>query len=492
MTEELPDIITLTSKEKFNIAAPLPYQRLVINSTLIGNGYFGEELQAEEPKRRIIILPTGAGKTLCFMLPYFLIEGITLVVFPLLSLIGDQYRRCKEAGIDAAVLKGGMTKEERANLFKEMKKWERGILLCNMEILLAPGILEQFDSIPISNLVFDEAHTLFEWGDTFRPSLQQGYKVIEELKPKLVNAFTATASQMGIERIKELLFPECERESNPPVVINANPDRPNISYHLLPSLSPKRSLVALFSNSSRDGLDPTLPTLERPAILFFRNRRSTERVAAYLRRQLTNIPVYHYHAGLSKEEKSFIEETFFNSSNAILCSTNAYGMGVDKSNIRTVIHMQFPPTLESYLQESGRAGRDRGPSSAWLLVRPDYSLTKEIHPAIKNFISNNELCRREALMKHMGRDDVFCSGCDVCDKTVIERTPNEEKLFQTLKYLSRDLNNRKIKKTIRKSSTKYFPQLLPFKKWNEAQLDELLESVQTELTLANLKNKKIF
>lgn len=430
---ETIDIITKTAQEKFNIQAPLPYQRLVINSTLCATGYYGEELALDEPKERIIILPTGAGKSLCFMLPSFLIDGIIIVIFPLLSLISDQHRRCQEAGIPSVVLKGGLNKEEKEKLFTEIKNWKRGILLTNMESLLVPSTIEKLSAISITQIVFDEAHTLFEWGDNFREALQRGGEIIEKLKPRVVDAFTATASLNGIKRIESILFPNSQ-----PVLINANPDRPNITYHLIPTLSKTAALRNLFGEDSNE---LGFPKATRPAILFSRNRMGVEKTAGRLKSLFPQMTVYSYHAGYKKEKKSIIEKEFFDSDNAILCSTNAYGMGVDKSNIRTVIHTQLPPTIESYLQESGRAGRDKQPSHAFLLITPSDLWTikkkqlkaKPLLPALQNFILNDKKCRRESLLEAMGQEEIFCSGCDVCNDELLHSHPKAKNLFSFFK-----------------------------------------------------------
>lgn len=487
------DVIGETALTRFGITAPLPYQRLVIHSVLCACGVYGEELQAEEPKRRIVILPTGAGKSLCFMLPYFLIRGTTVVVFPLLSLMADQKRRCLEAGIEAEVLKGGLPEEEKRRIFERVKSWERGLLLCNMEILLAKGILEGLQGAVISNVVFDEAHTLFEWGDAFRPALRQGAAVIQRLHPVAVHAFTATASPDGIRRIRELLFPEtlpvdspapdaaagadAAEEAQSVTVIHADPDRPNLVYRVLPTLSVKRVLLALFSPPPlfREGLDERLPEAERPAVLFFRNRRQTERVAAYLRRHLPAIPVYHYHAGLSKEEKAAVEAAFFASPDAVLCSTNAYGMGVDKANIRSVVHVQLPPTVESYLQESGRAGRDRAPATAFVMVSP--AAEGATPSPLRSFAFDSSGCRREVLLRAMGRESVVCSGCDVCNHQVLHRLPNEAAVVALLRHLFSLYPKREVKQLIRRATPSFYPLLLPFKGWSSPQLDELFQSV---------------
>jgi len=499
-TENQPDIISEASFNHFGIKYPFPYQRLVIDALLRGTGYYGKEEMEESIKERIVILPTGAGKSLCFMLPIFLIKGITVVIFPLLSLMSDQLRRCEEAGINAKVLKGGMSLAEKNTLFNDIKKWERGMILTNMETLLSGDSCTKLAKLSIVHLVFDEVHTLFEWGDTFRPALQEGEKIIEQLNATMVTAFTATASPKGVARVIEILFPQKN-----PVIVNTNPDRTNISYHILPIYSFSKTIVSIFG-SNRVGLDSRLPKVERPAVIFFRNRMDVEKSVAILKKAIKGIDIFGYHAGMDTKRKKEIEDGFFKSKNGILCSTNAYGMGVDKKNIRTVIHAGVPPTVESYLQESGRAGRDRTPAQAWLFIRPSdffFKIGKKgftgdnITPALKLYALQQKRCRREILMEAMDKECTNCTGCDICNKSVLKIRENPKKFETVLKTLTRQYPLKlraKILKGIKNSQLASFGPIKPIgwgilKKWNLVEIEELLEQFDI---LEAYKKKKIF
>lgn len=472
------DIISKTAKEHFNIDAPLPYQRLVINSILCAGGYYGEEIKNEEVKDRIIILPTGAGKSLCFMLPVILMGGIVVVVFPLLSLMSDQQRRCEEAHIECYQLKGGMSKEEKEMLFNSLKKSKNAILITNMESLLVENNLERLKQIPITQLVFDEAHTLFEWGEDFRPSLTKGDYIIKELHPTIVDAFTATASSEGIEKIKKYLF-----QNREPVLINANPDRENIYYSVIPTLSKTKVVKELFCQERKNSY---LINIERPAILFFRNRIDLQKMVAKLKKEFNDIPVYAYHAKLPKEKKKQIEKDFFLSNDAILCATNAYGMGVDKANIRTIIHMQPPPTIESYLQESGRAGRDKKLANALLLLSPNDIVannskqTTAISSSLIEFLTNKEHCRRNSLLKAMGQEEVLCNGCDVCDNKHYYEIPKVSYLAKKINRLLRFHSQQELKRIITQKQKSFFAQerYEELSHYNDVELDEFIESIK--------------
>ena len=474
--QEFEDPITLAAKNRFGITAPLPYQRLVINSTLCALGYYGSEIEEEEPKDRIIILPTGAGKSLCFMLPVTLTSGIVVVIFPLLSLMSDQLRRCKEANMEAYLLRGGMNKTQKDELFLSLKNSTSAILITNMESLLVEENLKRLKEIKISQLVFDEAHTLFEWGEDFRPSLTKGQYIIDQLKPRLVEAFTATASEDGIKKIKAYIFTGKE-----PTVINANPDRENISYAVIPTLSKSKIIRALFDKHSKSS---NLPTVSRPAIIFFRNRIDLQKMAAKLAISFPEIPIFSYHAKFPKEKKLQIEKDFFESQDGILCATNAYGMGVDKANIRTIIHHQPPPTVESYLQESGRAGRDKELAKAILLLSPQDLIGKKqkdgkpISPALLDFLTNKNRCRRESLLRAMGHSDTLCSGCDVCDQKNYFEVESVLKLAKRINRLLKFYPLPELKKIIMHRRFAFFDSGGHNELSTSVELDELLDEIK--------------
>ena len=424
--------------ENFGIKYLFPYQRLVISNILEAgkslNESAGTDCRTDEgemrdfPAKQIVILPTGAGKSLCFMLPALMLEGPTIVIFPLLSLIADQLRRCNEAGIEAAALTGGQSSEERATLFRRVRSGKTRMILTNPEMLISPGVIPKLKECGFSHLVFDEVHTVSEWGDSFRPAYLEAGNTYRKAEIPIITAFTATASEGVLSRVKEVLFP-----GENPAVVTANPDRPNISYTVLPSLSKINSLQLLLGRE--DSSDRYRPSalVKRPALVFCGRRRTAERTALELRMRLGESEIFFYHAGLEKDEKSKVEEWFFNSTDGILCSTTAYGMGVDKSGIRTVIHRDLSPSVEAYLQESGRAGRDREPAEAILLFSPEDRLSSEDprYRALLEFAECSDECRRKNLLTLLGAETDFCHGCDVCRKTVESRAPweNEAKSF---------------------------------------------------------------
>lgn len=417
------DPLNAIAKENFGIPGIYPYQRLAIINVLeaVDNRIQACKSETEEPEEyqsdQIVLLPTGSGKSLCYLLPAYFLQGITLVVFPILSLISDQMRRCAECKLPAAALRGGMSEEERSTFNEECLSGRIRIILTNPEMLTIPETRGFLAGLPIHHLVIDEAHTVPEWGESFRPSCLELIVALRHIHPAAVSAFTATASPDILSRIRYHLFP-----MGNPRVICGNPDRANIRYGAREVLSPKAALTYYAEK------------MTKPLIVFCRTRKGTERTALLLKKKLPAHPVRFYHAGLTRAEKEVVEKWFFGSSDGILTATCAYGLGVDKPDIRSVIHLGPPPSPEAYLQESGRAGRD-GLNAEALLLLP--ATTQEVDDATDSekrlnrlirYARNTHRCRRVELLAFLDYRGDDCSGCDVCDGTAVSG-PEEEPLF---------------------------------------------------------------
>ncbi len=261
-----------------------------------------------------------------------------------------------------------------------------------------------------------------------------------EAEIPVVTAFTATASAAILEKVKTIVFPDSS-----PNIISANPDRPNISYRVIRTLSKDRELVTLLESSQR--------RIKRPALVFCRSRTGAELTARMLRERLNEKEVFFYHAGLEREEKANIEKWFFESGNGILASTTAYGMGVDKSNIRTVIHRDISPSIESYLQESGRGGRDRKSAEAILLFSAEdiknadlygSGISGQRYAALIKYAENLTVCRREYLLSLLDAEPDACFGCDICRKEIIKNPEGEETVINFINKNRRRYTNREI------------------------------------------------
>ncbi|MCK5673210.1 MAG: ATP-dependent DNA helicase RecQ, partial [Spirochaetales bacterium] len=388
-----------------------------------------------------------------FMLPAVLLPGLTIVVFPLLSLIADQARRLVEAGITPGILIGGQNKAEREKLWKDISNGTIKFLLTNPESILKPNILLKLKKLTISHIVIDETHTVSEWGDTFRPVYLELNKLTcgfedHEIKP-VVTAFTATASETILKRVKEIIFPD-----KSPELISANPDRPNISYQVIHTISKNRQLLILLTATADNAC-------KYPVLVFSRSRSGAELTAQMLRRQLGRENIFFFHAGLERDEKTKIQDWFYTSTDGILVATIAFGMGIDKKDIRTVIHMEPSLTVEAYLQESGRAGRDTQKSKAIMLISKDdipnkkqkdnpgnpTILESRYREFILTFINNNQ-CRRESLLNLMGAEYNNCFGCDVCDNTIQTLRIGYNEIINFVKKYKRKLTIRETALTL--------------------------------------------
>jgi ATP-dependent DNA helicase RecQ len=434
----------------FGLDYLFPYQRLVTANILEAAEAAGIPLRWPEAEsgpddaagegfpsdrecqgRQIVILPTGAGKSLCFQLPAMLMEGPTLVIYPILSLMADQERRLRERGFSPVALRGGQSAAEREEIWEKLRLGQSKFIIANPEVLLTPQVMARLEHLNVVHTVIDEAHCVSEWGESFRPAYLEIGAIIQALKSPLVTAFTATASAPVLEKIKKYIFGD-----DPAHLIMGNPDRSNISYTARGCIV--RDLAV------RD----LLVTNERPAIVFCSSRPGTERLAVYLRNELREMgetwhdEIMFYHAGLSREEKAGVEQWFLRNNEAVLVSTCAFGMGVDKADVRTVIHRDCPPSVEAYLQESGRAGRDGLQSKAVLLWGPEdeaclrrgrtESNRKRV-AALLDYARDTGQCRRQALLKML---DYEGSGeypesqcCDVCEKLADDSVREEASLL---------------------------------------------------------------
>jgi ATP-dependent DNA helicase RecQ len=444
--ETSQDPITQLATTVFGIPYLYPYQRLVVGNILDTLQNTGDE----GPLRQIVLLPTGSGKSLCFQLPSLLGSGLTVVVYPLLGLISDQQRRLDDRGIKAITLKGGMKGCEREAAFKACLAGQVRMVLANPEILVTPDCMEFLKEAQIDHFVIDEAHCIAEWGDSFRPAYLELARPLTAAKPRVVTAFTATASPPILNRITELLF-----GNEPYGLIAGQPDRPNIHYSVIPTMSMLRTLRQTVCRGTK------------PLIVFVQSRKAAELVAEDLRLCFPDLDARFYHAGLEKPERTALEAWFLHSPDGVLCATCAYGMGLDKANVRTVVHHGSPASAEAYLQESGRAGRDGQEAEAILIAwdsgaknadepgtkeppLPDLTLvTRRRKQIMEKYASGNNGCRREYLLAAMGdprASETSCAGCDRCSNTAQEEAEGKRLLMAALHRHTRRFTERGLAK----------------------------------------------
>ncbi len=301
----------------------------------------------------LAIMPTGQGKSLCYQIPAQLFPGLTLVISPLIALMKDQVDSLKAIGYPAAAINSQTSLGALQRTLLEIYQGKLKVLFVAPERLETKHFISAMQGIEISLVAVDEAHCISEWGYDFRPSYQriaEGISAISPNKRPVMLALTATATEEVIADIKTFL-----RLQSPNVIVGGF-ERPNLSL----------SVFAL--ENKRQKLLEILNAVNGAALVYTMSRKLAEETAKFLQQQ--NISAIYYHAGLSDAARSQIQEAFFRNEYRVVCATNAFGMGVNKSDVRVVVHLELPETLESYYQEAGRAGRDGKKSYAVLLYSP--------------------------------------------------------------------------------------------------------------------------
>ena len=376
--------------ERFGIRYLMPNQIAVIGNIIENSG-------KDERTDSITVLPTGSGKSLCFMIPALLFkESYTILLYPLLSLMNDQARRLEEAKIPYSMIKGGMGRDEKMRELDRLRKMEASILITNIESLI---ILGKKDSLSFLRgrtelFVIDEAHTAISWA-SFRPAMREIGRISREIGAHQRLLFTATADESILEALKHDVL------SNPKAsLLRLSADRANIFYSSRRSLSKRADIIALLRKNE-----------SRPALVFCSYRKECEEYYDKIRGTYDS---FFYHAGLEKEEKIRLEKEFRKSREAVMFATNAYGLGVDKKDIRTIIHIHAPDDAAAFLQEAGRGGRDNGFTRSIVL----YSESDK--GKLKSVFSKGK-CIRAELLRLMGEKDkedcAFCSKCLGEDET---------------------------------------------------------------------------
>ena len=302
-----------------------------------------------EKKDCVVLMPTGGGKSLCYQIPALMSDGLTLVVSPLIALMKDQVDALVNNGVKAAFLNSSQTSREQTEVFQKVRSGELKILYVAPERLLQSGdqFIDFLRSINVSLFAIDEAHCISSWGHDFRPEYIQLGKLKRYFPEIPIIALTATADKL----VRKDIFERLNIKHAELFISSFN--RPNIYY----SVEPKRNSYARLLDFLEERRDES-------GIIYCLSRASTESLAMDLRDE--GFSVLPYHAGLSKEERDKNQELFLNDDVKIIVATIAFGMGIDKSNVRFVVHMDLPKNIESYYQETGRAGRDGLESHALL------------------------------------------------------------------------------------------------------------------------------
>ena len=311
-------------------------------------------LAALEARDSLVVMPTGGGKSLCYQLPGIASDDLTVVVSPLIALMADQYRRLRGGGHPVAMIASGMESRAVTRALADVRGGRARIVLCSPERFASATFLEALAERRVDLFVVDEAHCVSEWGHDFRPDYLRLRGVIDRLGSPTVMACTATATEQVAEEIVGRLG---LRE---PHVLRAGFDRPNLSFDVvaLDGAGSKARKGMLLSTALSDaGM--------RPAIVYCGTRRDVEVVTEQLRSE--GLLAVGYHAGMAADERAAAQHRFMEGDAEIVVATNAFGMGVDKADVRAVIHWAVPKSVEAYYQEVGRAGRDGRPARGILL-----------------------------------------------------------------------------------------------------------------------------
>lgn len=323
----------------------------------------------------LCIMPTGAGKSMCYQIPALLFDGVTIVVSPLISLMKDQVGSLVQSGVPAAYINSSLSYPQFLRVLSNVEHGKYKIIYVAPERLLTDGFLDACKKIKISMVAVDEAHCVSQWGQDFRPSYLKIISFVESLANRpIVGAFTATATNDVKEDIKKIL-----RLENP-FEITTGFDRPNLFFGVIKSSSKDEKLIDFIRERG-----------DRSGIVYCATRKNVESVCELLCDN--GFSAARYHAGLDEYERRKNQEDFVFDRKNIMVATNAFGMGIDKSNVTYVIHYNMPKNIESYYQEAGRAGRDGGEADCILLYSPkDVRLNRFM---IENSEGNDELTIEE-------------------------------------------------------------------------------------------------
>jgi len=399
VTKSTPPLLP-TLKQYFGFDSFRPLQEEIIGDALAGRDVFA-------------LLPTGGGKSLCFQLPALMRDGLTVVVSPLIALMKDQVDAMLASGVEATFLNSTLGSEEAKKRLRGLFAGKYRLLYAAPERLMLDGTLEMMRQWNVTNIAIDEAHCISEWGHDFRPEYRQIAKLRDIFPGIPFMALTATAT----ERVRGDIVKYLQLRDARNYVASFN--RPNLTYRVIPKSKPYDQALAFIRQRRGES-----------GIIYTQSRKSAESLAERLNED--GIPARPYHAGLDEKVRSQNQEMFLRDEVRVMCATIAFGMGINKPNVRFVIHHDLPKNVEGYYQETGRAGRDGLPSECLLLFSPgdvvkqtgfidektDPDEQRVAREQLQQMVHYAECatCRRAELLRYFGEEypEPNCGGCDNC------------------------------------------------------------------------------
>ena len=379
------------------------------------------------------VMPTGGGKSLCYQLPAHILDGLCVVVSPLISLMKDQVDAAKATGLRADFLNSSQSGMERARVFQALENQQLDLLYVSPERFAMPEFLKVLRKLEIAFFAIDEAHCISEWGHDFRPDYLSLSLIVKKFKKSAIAAFTATATHQVQDDIIQKLG------LRNPHLTRASFDRPNLFYQVTPKVDLNMQLLRFLRERP-----------EESGIIYRTTRKNVEGTAAFLQAQ--GIRALPYHAGLSDEDRKSHQEQFNRDEIHVIVATIAFGMGIDKSNVRFVLHGDLPKNVEGYYQETGRAGRDGEPAHCGLYfsqgdtVKIRYFIdqiedeTEKKHATSQLYkmvqIAQANVCRRRNILAYFGEKypKADCKTCDICTGEVerIDATVDAQKVLSAI------------------------------------------------------------
>jgi ATP-dependent DNA helicase RecQ len=361
----------------------------------------------------VVLFPTGAGKSMCYQVPALARQGVGIVVSPLIALMRDQVEALRQAGVNAATLNSSISSEESSKTFRDLKSGKLDLLYVAPERIVLPGFKSMMQGVKIALIAIDEAHCVSQWGHDFRPEYRELTNLAADYPGVPRIALTATADPTTREDIIERLGLGEAR------VFTTSFDRPNISYSIVERDNARAQLKSFLARHTGNS-----------GIVYCLSRAKVDTTAEWLNKQ--GIRALPYHAGMNARDRAANQDAFLREDSLCLVATVAFGMGIDKPDVRYVAHMDLPSSIEAYYQETGRAGRDGLPAEAWMcfgmsdVAQRRRMIDEGNAPDEVKRVERNKLtallalcetpdCRRKAILAHFGESHAGgCGNCDTC------------------------------------------------------------------------------